>query len=157
MAKKKNGVVFCKEHGCLFTAKDYKQHFTVWHEFKTVEKPFKKSKFYVSKEWKELRRLVLKVLPNKCGWCGRAKTLNVDHVLPIKKYPALRLDLENLQILCSRCNKRKANHVKNWDSRTEQQKQDLRIAKANNDQNQNRPNQTGVNCYRVPELAGRGR
>lgn len=46
--------------------------------------------------------------------CGNAYPhviINVDHIKPVRKYWHLRLDFDNLQVLCSTCNKAKGN----WD------------------------------------------
>jgi len=64
--------------------------------------------FYKTKQWKTLRYKALLKYGNKCCCCGATpadgETLNVDHIQPIKKYPKLKLSIDNLQILCSSCN-----------------------------------------------------
>lgn len=67
------------------------------------------SEFYKSKEWAELRFQMLKDATH-CLCCGAKKgeaRLTVDHIKPVWKYPELRLDSENMQILCMLCNKGK--------------------------------------------------
>ena len=74
----------------------------------TVEK--KQSDFYSTREWKELRYIILSNNPKKCMLCGRrGKSLHVDHIKPRSIYPELELDINNLQILCGECNLGKSN------------------------------------------------
>ena len=61
--------------------------------------------FYHSKEWQTLRRQALRRDGYECIQCkteGKVSTgvLDVDHIKDIEHYPALRLDLNNLQTLC---------------------------------------------------------
>lgn len=61
--------------------------------------------FYKTREWRELRYRVLKDNPRRCMLCGAENTcLHVDHVKPISKFPELKLDYNNLQVLCEECN-----------------------------------------------------
>lgn len=68
----------------------------------------KSNEFYRSWEWKQLRFRVLKHYGRKCMCCGAGpedgKVIVVDHVKPIRKYPQLRLDFNNCQVLCNDCN-----------------------------------------------------
>jgi 5-methylcytosine-specific restriction endonuclease McrA len=68
-------------------------------------------------EWATVRyQVLLKYKDRPCMACGRGPRqgvwLNVDHIKPRKTHPHLALDIRNLQILCSDCNKGKGN----WDS-----------------------------------------
>jgi len=69
--------------------------------------------FLLSSEWQNLRLKVIEKYGNKCLCCGCISTpenpLNIDHIKPRKLYPELALDFDNLQPLCSKCNKKKAN------------------------------------------------
>lgn len=69
--------------------------------------------FLVSDEWKALRKQAIEKYGLVCLCCGRensrAYPINVDHVKPRKFFPELALDIENLQVLCGPCNKRKGN------------------------------------------------
>jgi len=71
------------------------------------------SKFYKTREWKELRYRVLDVLGNTCMACGRSpKTgavIHVDHILPRSVHPEKALSFENMQVLCDICNEGKSN------------------------------------------------
>jgi 5-methylcytosine-specific restriction endonuclease McrA len=64
--------------------------------------------FYLSPAWRDLRYRAIVKSQGKCECCGRSRTdgvvLHVDHVKPISRFPALRLTLSNLQVLCADCN-----------------------------------------------------
>lgn len=62
--------------------------------------------FYRSDEWQFVRT---KVYERERGYCQRCKKFvfgrnaHVHHVIPIKKDPTLRLEENNLMLLCSKC------------------------------------------------------
>ena len=64
--------------------------------------------FYLSWEWKKARFEILKKFGPKCMLCGATERIVVDHIKPRRRYPALELDLENLQVLCDDCNRGKS-------------------------------------------------
>jgi 5-methylcytosine-specific restriction endonuclease McrA len=79
-----------------------------------AKKNHKKDCFYDSREWLELRYKVLKKYSACCMCCGRSKkdhnvVIHIDHINPRSIYPHLELSFDNLQILCSDCNKGKSN------------------------------------------------
>jgi hypothetical protein len=69
--------------------------------------------FFKSEEWRQLRYKALKKHGGKCQLCGKTRKdgikLHVDHIKPRSKFPALSLDIDNLQILCEDCNLGKSN------------------------------------------------
>ena len=71
--------------------------------------------FLQSYEWRKLRMEALKKHGARCQCCGATPAtgaiMNVDHIKPRKLFPALALDLSNLQVLCHECNHGKGN----WD------------------------------------------
>lgn len=71
--------------------------------------------FLQSYEWRKLRMEALKLHGARCQCCGATPAtgaiMNVDHIKPRKLFPALALDLSNLQVLCHECNHGKGN----WD------------------------------------------
>lgn len=72
-----------------------------------------KSGFYKSHDWLQLRYWALATY-KKCGACGvgpKEAQLHVDHIKPRSKYPELSLSMENVQVLCARCNEGKGS----WD------------------------------------------
>ncbi len=81
----------------------------------------KEKSFYSTREWKELRYQAFLKYPRKCIVCGATEetaTLVVDHIKPIWKYPELKLDLDNLQIMCNDCNWGKGGWDQtNWKTR----------------------------------------
>jgi hypothetical protein len=75
-------------------------------------------KFYKSKEWKALRETVLEY--RNTGRCRNCQVMFsnkkwqeavVDHILPLRLFPEYGLEINNLQLLCNRCNYAKASHV----------------------------------------------
>lgn len=71
--------------------------------------------FLFSYEWRTVRMVALKKYGARCQCCGASPAdgvvMNVDHIKPRRLFPALALDVENLQILCDACNHGKGN----WD------------------------------------------
>jgi len=69
--------------------------------------------FLSTPEWRDLRLLAIQKYGSTCLSCGREGTkrfpINIDHVKPRKYFPELALDINNLQPLCGKCNKRKGN------------------------------------------------
>jgi len=76
-------------------------------EFRNTKKG--RQDFLQSWQWKKLRYEVLKHYKKECMLCGAQEKLVVDHIKPISKYPDLRLNFDNLQILCNDCNQGKSN------------------------------------------------
>ena len=76
----------------------------------TPNDPKNTKSFYASWEWKKVRMQALERDGHRCLSCGASPAnlksirLVVDHIKPIKKYWELRLDLNNLQVLCDDCN-----------------------------------------------------
>ncbi len=68
----------------------------------------KRNGFYNSEPWMAVRYQALKLYGGACQCCGRTRKdgikIHVDHIKPRSKYPALQLELGNLQILCEPCN-----------------------------------------------------
>ena len=80
-------------------------------KFKPMSRAEKK-KFYESREWLDIRYQVLKRDNFMCQVCGATKLdgkLHVDHIKPLSLYPKLKLDKNNLQVLCEKCNLGKSN------------------------------------------------
>lgn len=77
--------------------------------------------FYNSLEWKKIRYKVLVKYGGKCQCCGengKNKKIHVDHIKPKSKHWDLRLDINNLQVLCEDCNFGKL-HIDQTDWRLE--------------------------------------
>lgn len=64
--------------------------------------------FYDSEAWMRLRYQALKLRGGRCQCCGEQPTrhnpLHVDHIKPRSRFPHLALTLDNLQVLCKKCN-----------------------------------------------------
>lgn len=75
---------------------------------KQLKKYMKESnEFLKSKAWIKLRYEALRLYGRKCCLCGatnKDSVLNVDHIKPRSSHPELKLNIANLQILCSPCN-----------------------------------------------------
>lgn len=69
--------------------------------------------FYKSRAWREVRYAALVRSDGRCCACGfssrQGAELHVDHIKPRSLYPALALELDNLQVLCADCNLGKSN------------------------------------------------
>ena len=63
--------------------------------------------------WKALKSRVFATYGYRCMKCGTLprdkRNSNVDHIKPRKYFPELALEFDNMQVLCGRCNKDKAN------------------------------------------------
>ena len=70
----------------------------------------KPDRFYSSWEWKRVRYEALKIHGRRCQCCGWQPGdtphghLVVDHIKPRRRFPALELSVDNLQVLCNDCN-----------------------------------------------------
>ena len=59
--------------------------------------------WYVKRVWKELSREVRRLCNYECQICGSHKSLHVHHILPFAEYAGLRLNVNNLTVLCRDC------------------------------------------------------
>jgi len=95
-------------------------NFLAIHAKKQTPTKLSSQRFYISREWRRVRYQALKKHGAKCQCCGMSPSkhgivLHVDHVKPRSKYPALELELSNLQVLCEDCNLGKSNiDVTDW-------------------------------------------
>ena len=78
-----------------------------------VKKYTKKSHNYYDPEYRKLRLKVFLRDGEVCGKCkaipAHGKSLTIDHIKPVSKYPELAMDIDNLQVLCWECNQSKSN------------------------------------------------
>jgi 5-methylcytosine-specific restriction endonuclease McrA len=79
---------------------------------KSSEKRIKS--FYNSWQWKKVRYEFLKGKARRCQCCGstpaQGERIVVDHVKPLRHFWHLRLDPNNLEILCDSCNRGKGSY-----------------------------------------------
>lgn len=74
--------------------------------------------FYNSVPWLDVRRQVLTAYGRRCMCCGatpdnpKGTMIVVDHIKPMRTHKELALDFNNMQVLCSDCNRGKGH----WDT-----------------------------------------
>lgn len=71
-----------------------------------------RKRFYNSKHWQLVREYVLKRANYECEWCkleGKVTTdsLEVDHIEELQDRPDLKLDPDNLRVLCKACHNKR--------------------------------------------------
>ena len=70
------------------------------------------ARFYRSYEWRKLRYETLQKHGRTCMCCGATEgEMHVDHIKPVRKFWERRLDPDNVQVLCEKCNHGKGS----WD------------------------------------------
>ncbi|MGD6964521.1 HNH endonuclease [Fictibacillus phosphorivorans] len=71
--------------------------------------------FYNSKQWKDIRSFVYQRESGCCQKCKRfvfGRQAHVHHVIPVKEDPTLRLEPNNLMLLCPKCHTEEENKEK---------------------------------------------
>ena len=75
------------------------------------KKQLPRTRFYLTKAWKKVRKSVLQRDRYCCVLCGKDvsgyKKSRVDHIIPLRERPELALDLTNLRTLCPSCDNRR--------------------------------------------------
>lgn len=71
--------------------------------------------FYASWEWKRLSYETRRARGQRCECCGATPERHgvrivADHIKPIRRFWASRLDPANIQVLCDDCNRGKGSH-----------------------------------------------
>ena len=74
-----------------------------------IVKPFTRSA-----KWRATRKKFLRTHP-RCAVCSLTRELEVHHIKPVRLYPELELDLNNLVTLCRR-HHFNIGHLENWKS-----------------------------------------
>ena len=70
-----------------------------------VDRGFRQEVF----DWQyKYQNRLLKDYWNSCALCKSEIDLEIDHIKPVKSYPELAFDYDNLQILCSTCHSNKS-------------------------------------------------
>lgn len=65
--------------------------------------------FGTSENWRYLREMTFKIQGKRCLKCGKEHaSMHVDHIYPKSTYPHLEYMIDNLQVLCPECNKKKS-------------------------------------------------
>lgn len=86
------------------------------------DEPKDRMTFYKSKEWRHLRRWILKRDNFECQECRRNgrvmieplkpdkhKVLEIHHIQPLVERPDLSMDVDNLETLCIKCHNKFEN------------------------------------------------
>jgi 5-methylcytosine-specific restriction enzyme A len=89
-------------------------------EHRGTKKPIKKSLYdtsnkqlYNSKEWKAIRQFVYEREKGCCQRCGKfvfGKQAQVHHKVPVKADASLKLEPDNLKLLCPKCHSIEENY-----------------------------------------------
>lgn len=97
---------YCAEQGCktLISSGRYCED----HKRRKKEKPVysKNKSFYHSQAWHDLRAYVYQRDKGCCVRCGRfvfGKRAHAHHIIPINVRPDLKLDPDNVVIVCDVC------------------------------------------------------
>ncbi len=86
---------YCLDH--VVTRRSKKRKDIYHHENKS---------FYVTDAWQDVRADVYEREKGKCQRCHKfvfGKTAHCHHIIPIKKNPTLKLDVNNIMLLCPKC------------------------------------------------------
>ncbi|WEV36226.1 HNH endonuclease signature motif containing protein [Lactobacillus sp. ESL0677] len=105
----KSGIPYCKLHAYLYHPYKFKckHRAGYYRQYNRLKRDPIANQFYHSKEWRQLSDRLRKQSFYTCQVCGRTKDgssmLVVDHIIPLKVQPSLRLTRSNLWVLCKEC------------------------------------------------------
>lgn len=91
------------------TSVDYDQRNNEYTEYNRTRWKYDKDmkRFYNSTIWKQTSKQVLLEADYVCAMCGDEATMT-DHIISVKQDWSKRLDRNNLQAICKKCNDKKA-------------------------------------------------
>lgn len=91
------------------TSVDYDQRNEEYTEYNRTRWKYDKDvkRFYNSSIWKRTSKQVLLEADYICAMCGDEATMT-DHIISVKQDWSKRLDRDNLQASCKKCNDKKA-------------------------------------------------
>ena len=108
---------FCKKHGKNWHQRQFNYQKTNYKNYNKYQRDPVANAFYHSAPWRRLSADLRRKSMWTCECCGHtydAKSfLVVDHIIPFKVEPRLKLDRKNLWVLCKKC------HF--WKTKLEQQ------------------------------------
>lgn len=108
---------FCKKHGKNWRQRKFNYQKTNYKNYNKYQRDPVANAFYHSAPWRRLSVDLRRKSMWTCECCGHtydAKSfLVVDHIIPFKVEPRLKLDRKNLWVLCKKC------HF--WKTKLEQQ------------------------------------
>ena len=84
----------------------YQEEVQINHPYIAEQRARDRLRMYANLFWRDSRKKILKT-DSCCAICGSKKSLNIDHIVPISKGGENRI--ENVQILCFSCNRKKSN------------------------------------------------
>lgn len=64
-----------------------------------------------SYQWKKKRREINDLYGGKCAVCGSDCNCQVHHIIPLSVLPELKLDNNNLVLLCGKCHELAHNSI----------------------------------------------
>ncbi len=65
-----------------------------------------------TKEYKLWREKVFLRWGSRCFFCNKTENLHVHHVYSFARFPALKLDINNGQVLCEKCHLKHVHGIK---------------------------------------------
>lgn len=98
---------FCSKHGKNWHQRNFKYQKTNYKNYNKYKRDPVANKFYHSRAWSTLSADLRRQSIWTCQCCGRTYDENsflvVDHIIPLKVAPKLKLDRKNLWVLCKKC------------------------------------------------------
>ena len=99
---------FCKVHGKNWHKRNFNFYRkTNYQDYNKHKRDPKANAFYHSAPWRRLSADLRRQSIWTCQCCGRTydgkSFLVVDHIIPLKVEPKLKLDRKNLWVLCKKC------------------------------------------------------
>ena len=99
---------FCKVHGKNWHKRNFNFYRkTNYQDYNKHKRDPKANAFYHSAPWRRLSADLRRQSIWTCQCCGRTYDGNsflvVDHIIPLKVAPKLKLDRKNLWVLCKKC------------------------------------------------------
>ncbi|WP_430494083.1 HNH endonuclease [Rossellomorea marisflavi] len=97
---------YCGEQGCKSLI--FSGRYCADHKRKKMEKVVysKNKSFYRTQAWQDLRSFVYERDKGCCQQCGKfvfGKQAHAHHIVPVQIKPSLKLDADNIMMLCNKC------------------------------------------------------
>lgn len=103
----------CRVNGCHNLTREYycKAHKDKERErhkvYDNTSRDKEAARFYASAKWKKVRAAAMAKTHGLCADCLAAGVIRqaemVHHIKPLREFPALALDINNLKPLCNKC------------------------------------------------------
>ena len=109
----------------VWLLEEYEKKFGKLDQYSSGNMCYHKPTFYDSDEWKAIRKVIFDMYGYNCMKCQTKNAeFHIDHIKPRFTHKNLSLDINNLQVLCKKCNIEKSFNNEN-DYRTLEHKQKL--------------------------------